>query len=257
MVEARQVTFKAGNQIILHETSVLFDKGKFHVIMGSNGAGKSTLMRLLAGDENPSSGKIFIENKPIALFSRRELAIKRSVLSQQYNISFPHTVHEIVTMGRYPYFSGRPTTEDLNTIATSMEIMDVAHLAGRQYQTLSGGEAQKVQMARVLAQIDPGSYGEPKVLFLDEPVSHLDIRFQYQLLEAAKKLCERNITVIAILHDINLAMTFGERIVFLKSGKLIYDLPEPGKVSAEIIKEVFDMPARIIYPGEHVPVVIF
>jgi iron complex transport system ATP-binding protein len=257
MVEARQVTFKAGNQIILQETSVLFEKGMFHVIMGSNGAGKSTLMRLLAGDENPSSGIIFLENKPLARFSRRELAIKRSVLSQQYNIAFPHTVREIVTMGRYPYFSGRPSVKDINTISSTMQMMDVDHLANRQYHTLSGGEAQKVQMARVLAQIDPVDNSESKVLFLDEPVSHLDIRFQYQLLEAAKKLCERNITVIAILHDINLAMTFAERILFLKSGKLIYDLRGPADVSPEMIKEVFDMPARIIYPEEHVPVVIF
>jgi len=257
MVEAKGVTFRAGNQIILQETSVSFEQGKFHVIMGANGAGKSTLMRLLAGDEHPSNGSVLIGSKPLNQFSRRELALKRAVLSQQYYISFPHTVLEIVTMGRYPYFSGQPSAHDLQMISLSMEMMDVAHLANRQYQTLSGGEAQKVQMARVLAQIDPAENRESKILFLDEPVSHLDIRFQYQLLEAARKLSRKNITVIAILHDINLAMTFANRIIFMKNGRIIHDTPTPGGVSPEMIKEVFDMPAQIIHPGDHVPVVIF
>jgi iron complex transport system ATP-binding protein len=257
MVETADITYNAGGQVILHPTSLSFASGMFHVIMGANGAGKSTLMRLLAGDEHPSSGDILWDGKFIHDLGRRELALKRAVLSQHYHISFPHTVNEIVSMGRYPHFSGRPSRVDNDIISSCMKVMDVSHLADREYQTLSGGEAQKVQMARVLAQMEPLHGQEHKVLFLDEPVSHLDIRFQHQLLGIAKKLSEEKMTVIAILHDINLALAFADRILFMKKGRILHDIHPAGDVTPQMIQEIFDVPARMIYPDGHAPVAIF
>ena len=117
-------------------------------------------------------------------------------------------------MGRYPYFDTKPSAEDISICKKAMEKMQVSHLVDRDYTTLSGGEAQKVQMCRVLAQIDSPPTAGKKLLFLDEPVSHLDVKFQYQLLQAAKDLCQQGTTVIAILHDINLAISFAARQPF-------------------------------------------
>lgn len=179
------------------------------------------------------------------------------MLSQHYHISFPISVNELVLMGRYPFFAARPSSADLSICAKAMEVMDVSHLADRDYNTLSGGEAQKVQMSRVLAQIWQTDEREGKILFLDEPVSHLDVKYQHQLLSAAKDLCAHRVTVIAILHDINLSINFADRLLFMKNGHILHDLQEPGRLHSEMIKEVFDVNSEIWYPAGDRPVVVF
>ena len=183
------------------------------------------------------------------------LATKRAVLSQHYHISFPISAAEIVMMGRYPYFSNHPTAVDRSICTEAMELLQVDEMKERDYNTLSGGEAQKVQMSRVLAQIWEKK-SEP-FLFLDEPVSHLDIKFQHQLLLAAKDWCRTNTTVIAILHDINLAIAFADRILFMKQGAVTHDIATVNDITPSVIREVFDVEASIIYPQQHKPVVIF
>ena len=257
MLRAESISFKVGNKVLLHDTSIDFTPGKFHVVMGANGAGKSTLLKLLAGDQKPSSGNIYFGNKDLDQYSKKELATKRAVLSQHYNITFPITANEIVLMGRYPYFSSSPTHKDLLIQQEAMQLMQVADFAERDYNTLSGGEAQKVQMSRVLAQIWNDKEGEEKILFLDEPVSHLDVRYQYQLLQTAKNLCHQQTTVIAVLHDINLAISFADSIVFMKAGKIVDEVNDLAAISTEMIDDVFDVRSKIVYPEGHKPVVIF
>ena len=160
-------------------------------------------------------------------------------------------------MGRYPFFSTHPAAKDLSICKEAMQLMNVYGMMERDYQTLSGGEAQKVQMSRVLAQIWEAKEGEKKVLFLDEPVSHLDIKYQHQLLHAARELCRHRTTVVAVLHDVNLALAFADRLLFMKEGKVIYDLNHPPKLSTEMIREVFDVSSTILHPEQHKPVVIF
>jgi iron complex transport system ATP-binding protein len=254
MLDATNISFRVDGRNLLEETSLSFEPGLFHVIMGANGAGKSTLLKMLAADQKPATGKILLNDRALNDYSMKELARKRAVLSQHYHISFPISVKEIVLMGRYPYFAGNPSKEDLTIISQAMELMDVNALAERDYNTLSGGEAQKAQMARVLSQI---WQKEESILFLDEPVSHLDIRFQHQLLRAAKNLCAAKATVIAILHDINLAMAFADRIIFLKEGRVVYDKRDLKDITPGIIRDVFDVSSHIIYPEGHKPVIIF
>lgn len=257
MLKAENISFKVDHKYLLQECSMQFEPGKFHVIMGANGAGKSTLLKLLAGDQKPSSGKINLFGKELNHYSKKELATKRAVLSQHYNISFPISVNDIVLMGRYPYFTNNPAANDLSICKKAMELMDVVNLLERDYNTLSGGEAQKVQMSRVLSQIWEAKEGEGKLLFLDEPVSHLDVKYQHQLLKAAKNLCHQHTTVIAILHDINLSIAYADRIVFMKQGKIVYDTTNLSEISTQVIHDVFDVSSTILHPENHKPVVIF
>jgi iron complex transport system ATP-binding protein len=255
MLEGKNISFKVGDRYLLHPTSIQFEKGKFHVIMGANGAGKSTLLKLLAGDQAPSSGAILLNEVELKSISKKTLATKRAVLSQHYNISFPISAEEIVMMGRYPHFLNHPTVRDRSIVKEAMQLLQMEEMKERDYNTLSGGEAQKVQMSRVFAQIWEKKI-EP-LLFLDEPVSHLDIKFQYQLLRAAKEWCRENTTVIAILHDINLAVAFADRILFLKQGRITHDIARLNEITPSVIREVFDVEASILYPEGHKPVVIF
>jgi len=257
MLNADHISFRAGDRFLVKEVSSAFEPGLFHVIMGANGAGKSTLLQLLAGDLLPSGGKIIFDGNPLGSFSKKELARRRAVLSQHYHIQFPITVDEIILMGRYPFFSNHPSLEDRKMCEHAKQLMQIEDLSARDYTTLSGGEGQKVQMARVLAQIGNGQEGEGKILFLDEPVSHLDVRYQYQLLRVAKDLCQRGTTVIAILHDLNLALTFADRILFLKQGCLVHDLKQVGSISTRIVRDVFDIDCRIVYPEGDQPLILF
>lgn len=258
MLKAEEASYKIRTSYLLKETSIGFEPGKFHVIMGANGAGKSTLLKLLAGDLKPSSGKIFLNKKELAAYSKNALATIRAVLSQHYHLAFPITVEEIVLMGRYPYFATAPSAVDLSICREAIQMMDVGHLKDRDYTTLSGGEAQKVQMSRVLSQIWNREGGKEKVLFLDEPVSHLDVKYQYQLLRIAKTLCGQGTTVVAVLHDINLALHFANTIYFMKEGSITYRLEEPHRVTEAIIEDVFDVKSTILQIGVgKKPVVVF
>src|SRR4051812_14376364 len=239
MLEGKNISFKVGERFLLHPTSVQFEKGKFHVIMGANGAGKSTLLKLLAGDQAPSSGTILLDEVELRSISKKTLATKRAVLSQHYNISFPISSEEIVMMGRYPHFLTNPTLRDRTIVKEAMQLLQVQEMKERDYNTLSGGEAQKVQMCRVFAQI--WEKKKEPYLFLDEPVSHLDIKFQHQLLRAAKEWSREKTTVIAILHDINLAIAFADRILFMKGGKITHDIAHLKDITPLVIREVFDV----------------
>jgi iron complex transport system ATP-binding protein len=258
MLNAADCSFKIEGRVLLQPTSLSFTPHQFHVIMGANGAGKSTLLKLLAGSQPASSGTVSFNGKELKHYSKKELATKRAVLSQHYAITFPITVADMVMMGRYPYFITRPSAHDIDICKQSMELMEVSDLEERDYNTLSGGEAQKVQMSRVLAQIWEAKEGEEKILFLDEPVSHLDMKYQQQLLQVAADLCKRHVTIIAILHDINLSLAFASRILFMKQGKVCYEIKGRDDITPAIIKDVFDVKASIIHPDVvERPVIVF
>lgn len=258
MLSAKALSFETGGKTLLHETSVDFAAGRFHVIMGANGAGKSTLLKLLAGELSPSRGDVFLDGKLLARYSKTTLATKRAVLSQQYHLAFPITVEEIVLMGRYPYFVAKPSAKDKAVCNEAMAMMNVGHLSERDYTTLSGGEAQKVQMSRVLTQLWNEEGAEGRLLFLDEPVSHLDVKYQHQLMKVAKDLCSSGTVVIAVLHDVNLAVGFADRLLLMKEGRIRYALNDATAVSADMLQDIFDIRPTIIHtPGMQKPVVLF
>ena len=258
MVKAENVFFKVGKKVLLQPTTLSFEEGKFHVIMGANGAGKSTLLKILAGDQAPTSGHLTIGEKELLQYPKRDLARIRAVLSQHYLLQFPISVYDVVMMGRYPHYKNIPSSNDNAISEKAMTQMDVEKFRDRDYTTLSGGEAQKVQMSRVLAQIWQEGKGAPKLLFLDEPVSHLDVRYQYQLLRVAKDLCRQNTTVIAILHDLNLALSFADQLFLMKEGAIRHHLPDPMELSEAMIEDTFGVRPFILRDSGHAkPFVMF
>lgn len=256
MLEARALNYKVGNNTILASVDLLFQEGGFHVLLGPNGAGKTTLLRLLAGESQPTSGNVLFEKKELSHYSKPDLARRRAVLSQHYEIVFPMSVQEVVLMGRYPYFNHSPAATDSRIVDDCLNAMEVAHLRHRDYASLSGGEAQKVQMSRVLAQIDGASEAYQKILFLDEPVSHLDIRFQQELLQKARSLLSKGVTVVAVLHDLNLAVKYGDRLIFMKHGLIVYDDVRPRDLKPAHIASVFEIEPTFLYDERGLPIVV-
>jgi iron complex transport system ATP-binding protein len=248
-LEATHINYTAGNKKILNDISVSFATPGFYVLMGKNGAGKSSLLKILSGNSAATRGSVLLDGVDIGSVDPETLAKKRAILSQQYQVNFPITVREIVMMGRYPYFKFSPAKQDVLICEDCMQQMNVLQLAERNYLTLSGGEAQKVQMARVLVQLHDTT-GAEKILFLDEPVSHLDISFQQEVLKVAKEWEQKNNgLVIAVLHDINLALGYADRIIFMKNGTITEDGYTPNAVNAAVLENYFDVQLQQVNTG--------
>ncbi len=229
MIVAENISFRAGPKTLLDDVSFRAMPGQLIAITGANGAGKSTLLKLLAKELSPSMGSVTIHNKPLSDYPYQELARFRAVLSQQNTLSVSFRVDELVMMGRYPHFGRFPSEADHDIVRLAMEKTGIASFAGRAYHTLSGGEQQRVQLARVLAQI----YDQPNgILLMDEPTTGLDLLYQQHMLQMARELADKQYTVICILHDMNIAARFADRILVLKNGRTIaWGLP------GEVIRE--------------------
>ncbi|PJJ59618.1 heme ABC transporter ATP-binding protein [Hymenobacter chitinivorans] len=258
MLKADNVSFRVQDKVLLSEASVECRPGEFTVLMGPNGAGKTTLLRLLAGLYQPSAGRVLYHDKPLSTFSAAELAKSRAVLSQEIQLAFPLSVADVVLMGRYPHFQRSPSAQDQDIARLTLAQLGMSDFADRDYSTLSGGEAQKVQMARVLAQIWEAPAHGTRVLLLDEPVSSLDLRYQHQLLQIARDFSRQQTIVVAVLHDINLALAYADKLVFIRQGRVHRTLPHPGELDEQTLEEVFGLSMRIIInPFTHKPLVVY
>lgn len=219
----KNLTFKYGQRIVLDKISFNIEKGDMVTVIGPNGSGKSTLLKILASILTCKRGELFLENKELQDYSVKELARKISIVPQTINIEYAFTVYEIVLMGRNPYIRrfGRETAKDISLVEEAMKKTNVWHLRDRNVQELSGGEGQRVVIARALAQ-------EPEILLLDEPTSTLDIDHQIEILDLLRGLNkEKAITIVMALHDINLAIRYSDEIILLNKGtKLAMGRPE-------------------------------
>jgi iron complex transport system ATP-binding protein len=241
MIEATAISYQVSGQYLVKPLSVTFHAGEMAVIMGANGAGKSTLLKLLTGALRPSSGNITYKSKDLSEYTSEQLATERAVLSQSYQLNFPITVSDIIMMGRYPYFTSSPTLHDQAIFDSVVDTLGIGHLLDRDYNTLSGGEAQKVQMARVLAQVWQNKEDKPKALYLDEPVSSLDMKYQHEILGIAKRFAKAGNAVVTVLHDVNLALQYADRIYFMKEGGLQYSYTAGGKIDLGSLYRIFDV----------------
>lgn len=241
-LETRAVSVRAGSKTLLDDVTLTFAPGECVAIVGPNGAGKTTLLRLLCGELAPRTGTVRLKGRDVALYSPRSLAEHRAVLSQNVTVVFPFTVAEIVRMGA----GDRRGARIESLVANALRDVDLAPLAERIITTLSGGEQQRAHFARVLVQLACGeAVHGPGVLLLDEPTASLDLRHQLDLLTATRRCAARGVTVIAILHDLNLAALFADRVVVMSHGRVAGDGPPRETITDDMLARVFKVGAAV------------
>jgi iron complex transport system ATP-binding protein len=253
MLSASNITFRVGNKPLISGVSVSFAPGRLHLIIGPNGAGKSTLVKVLARLLRPQEGNVQYDGIDVSSASEAELAKRRAVLSQAVEVAFPLTVREVVMMGRYPHFGGRPGPADETIADEVMQHFDVTEFSERNYQTLSGGERQRVNFARVLAQLwrDGAPGPSCRYLFLDEPLTFLDIRHQIDFLKKIRRFTDApDVVTVGVVHDLNLAARFADQIVLLNEGRVVANGTPTEVLTAERIEAVFNVTPTFI-PSEH------
>ena len=240
MVEAQNIGFRAGHRYLVAGVNARFEPGQLHLIIGANGAGKSTLVKVLSRLLTPADGRVFYDGQDVAHATERDLAKRRAVLSQAIEVAFPLSVRDVVMMGRYPHFGTRPSAHDVEIIDEVMEFFEVTEMAGRSYPTLSGGEKQRVNFARVLAQVWRPAAGHHRVLFLDEPLTFLDIRHQIDFMKKVRQtVAGGDMIVIGVVHDLNLAARFADRLLLLNQGRVLAEGTSVEVLTAANIRAAF------------------
>jgi iron complex transport system ATP-binding protein len=241
-LDAAAISVRIGGKALLDAVTLAVAPGETVALVGPNGAGKSTLLRVLAGEIRPSAGAVALKGRALASFGPRVLAQHRAVLSQNITVAFPFTVADVVRMGAG---DRRGLSVDALVDAALAEV-DLTDFGDRIITTLSGGEQQRAHFARVLVQLACGeAVHGPGVLLLDEPTANLDLRHQLDLIAATRRCTARGITVVAILHDLNLAAVFAKRIVVLDRGRIAGDGPPRETITDAMLEQVFRVGSAI------------
>jgi iron complex transport system ATP-binding protein len=236
MIEASALSVHAGSKALIDDVSLSIASGETVALIGPNGAGKSTLLRTLSGEIAPSSGEIRLKGRDPRAYQPKVLALHRAVLAQHVNVAFPFSVDEIVRMGAGER-SG-PAVDGM--VDDSLGQVDMIQMRDRIIGTLSGGEQQRVHLARVLVQLACGEEKHgPGVLLLDEPTASLDLCHQIDLLTIIQRCNARGTTVITIMHDLNLAALFARRVIALHGGRLARDGAPADIINDDLLAGVF------------------
>lgn len=250
VISAKNLNLSFGNRKIIDDLSIDIYAGQVTALMGSNGAGKSSLLKILNG-EIPSESDVYYLNKSRTEWDKIELAKYVGMLPQHSTLSFPFLAQEVVELGAMPL--ALPNSEIKPLASEMMRKVDVSDLANRLYPSLSGGEKQRVHLARVLLQI---SSSENKILMLDEPTSALDLAHQHSTLALARELAAEGAAVIVVLHDLNLAAQYSDRMIFLNNGKIVEDDSPWEALNSELIEDVYGFKTFIEkHPKHQYPVV--
>jgi len=253
MIEASGLVYGIGGTNILQQVDVRVAKGQFYGIIGPNGSGKSTLLKMLSGVEQPLGGRIVINGRDLREYGRKELARLLAVLQQEGLPALGYTVREVVEMGRYPYQSwlGGEKDDPADLIGRVMDKLDLERFASRPVSELSGGERQRVALAQTLIQ-------EPSVLMLDEPTTFLDIGFQLQMMDYIRKWQQDcGMTVVAVLHDLNLAAQYCDRLLVLHEGKVAAEGVPEEVLIPRLVNEVYGTePIVLPHPESGVPQIL-
>jgi iron complex transport system ATP-binding protein len=242
LIAAENVTVRRGGKTLLDAVSLALSEGESVALVGPNGAGKSTLLRTLSGELTPQSGRVRLRGRELTAYSPRDLALHRAVLAQSISIAFPFRVAEVVRMGAG---DGRSARIDERVTAALAEV-DLGGFRDRVVTTLSGGEQQRTHFARVLVQLGCGeSVHGPGLLLLDEPTASLDLRHQLDLAASVRRCAARGVAVLAVLHDLNLATLFADRIIVLERGRIVADGTPAEVVTDSMLTQVFGVTTAV------------
>ncbi len=240
MIELEDVSYQINGKWLVQDINLTIKNGLLWGFVGPNGAGKSTLLRLISGELIPTTGEISFFGKPINSYEPKELARLRAYLQQKRDINFPFTALEVVLFGRYPYLNGtKETTSDIAIAKKALRNVEADAFTYRLYQTLSGGEASRIDVARILAQ-------SPGLFLLDEPTNHLDPRHQLQILNLCKNICDEGKTVITAIHDLNLASMYADQLLMLKDGVSVACGSPKSVLTQKMLTETYNISFNII-----------
>lgn len=252
-LQARNVDFSYYDGLVLRDVNLTLRRGELAGLLGPNGSGKTTLLQVLSGLLSPRRGRVLLDGQDVQRLKRRQIARCVAVVPQELAMPFGFTAYEMVMLGRTPHV--RPLVgarqRDRQVVAEKMRLTATWELAGRPFGELSGGEQQRVIVALALAQ-------EPEVLLLDEPVVHLDISHQIEILELIKELNRRrNLTVLATMHDLNLAALYFDRLILLDRGRVVVQGTPAQVLHEERIRQVFGAEVQVQeHPTRHTPHVV-
>lgn len=245
---AEDIHVTLGSTEILNSVSTHLNSGEITTLIGPNGAGKSTLFAALAADVEPTAGRVVLDGQSIEKYTPKELALKRAVLPQDQVVRFSYSVEEIVELARLSHETS--PAEDAQIITDSLDRAEVEHLRLRDVQTLSGGKMSRAGFARVLAQTTP-------VLLLDEPTAALDLRHQELVLRNARQLRDFGACVVIVLHDLNLAAAYSDRVIMMADGRIVADGTPEEVFTSERIEEVYRQPVVVTsHPTRGCPLIL-
>lgn len=231
---------------VLNEISFNVKKGEFVSILGPNGSGKTTLLKILAKLLTPTQGILSLNDIDYTEFKSKDFFKIIGYVPQKFYSIFPYTVFEIVLMGRTPYFGayGFENDQDIYQVNTVLKLLEIEELAHKSINEISGGELQKVIIARALAQ-------NAEILLLDEPSTHLDLKHQITIFNHLKEINSAGRTIISVSHDINLSALYSDRIIFIKEGSILEDGAISEVFTEKIIRKTFDVSSNIIWGYEN------
>lgn len=249
---ARGLTYRVGDATLVSDVDFAAFPGEVLAVIGPNGAGKSTLLHLLSGNLKASAGVITIDGIDTSTTAPSDLALIRGVLTQRARSDIPFSVIQVVAMGRFPHRRDPANSSAIDTtiVAEAMERTDTTRFARRIYSTLSGGEQTRVSLARVLAQDTP-------IVFLDEPTTALDVANQERIMKETLSIASQGRTVIAVLHDLNAAAVYADRIVLMDGGRIVATGPPAEVLTSELLSEVYHQALVVVdHPFRACPLVL-
>ncbi|MCY7753001.1 ABC transporter ATP-binding protein [Bacillus haynesii] len=244
MIEVRDIMKQFGEQTVVHPTTLTIQKGMITSFIGPNGAGKSTLLSIISRLIGMDAGKVLIDGKEIGAYKSNDLAKKISILKQSNQINIRLTVRELVSFGRFPYSQGRLSKEDWAYVDEAIDYMKLRDIEHKHLDQLSGGQCQRAFIAMVIAQ-------DTDYILLDEPLNNLDMKHSVEIMKLLKDLVEnRGKTIVIVIHDINFASVYSDRIAALKNGRIVKEGPAEDIIQTPVLKDIYEMDIPIQQIGD-------